>query len=367
MTSPPFSSSLPEHPDLSSFRVGIHRTRYLGDILLLVPLLKKLISGGCPRENLFVVVNEGTEFPLRQLGIPFFAFCREDLRHKLLSMRKLGTSFQKRTFELWIDLTVSDRSRFATRQVHSPRKIGAASYKDRRPGDPYDIFVPFDYNHGPGHVSAFWMTLPGRAGLNLPEGPPDFRVPADPSAKEEVRRYLALRSLENRPVLVLHPGGRHWFKRWPPDRFSRLAKWWIQEKGGGVILAGTPDETTLLQSVASGLPSGASALFFQQSVPLLHALLAQAALFVGNDSGPLHLARSAGTPSIALFGSTSPEVWGPFPGERGGVFYHPPVCSPCDHTGCSMGEENCLRQVSVDEVLEAISKIPAPGEFSEGR
>lgn len=366
MTSHPASLSLTEHPDRSTFRVGIHRTRYLGDILLLVPLLKKLLEGGCRRENLFVVVNEGTEFPLKQLGIPFFLFRRQGLPHKLLSMRELGKSLQKRTFDLWIDLTVSDRSRFATRQVHSPRKIGSASSRDRRSGDPYDIFVPFDYDHGPGHVSAFWMSLPGQAGFLLPEGPPDFQVPADPSAEAEALRYLSFGPLKNRPVMVLHPGGRHWFKRWPPDRFSCLARWWIEEKKGGVILAGTPDETSLLQSVASGLPSGDSVLFVQQSVPFLHALLARADIFVGNDSGPLHLARSAGTPSIALFGSTSPEVWGPFPGEGGSVFYHPPACSPCDHTGCSMGVENCLRQVTVEEVLETISRVPLHGEFSEG-
>lgn len=358
-------STSPDFSDLASLRVGIHRTRYLGDILLLIPLLKKLLSAGCDKDNLYLVVNEGTEFPLTRLKIPFFSFRRQDVRSKFLSMQELGKSLRARTFDLWIDLTVSDRSRLATGQVRSVRKIGAASAADRRAGDPYDLFVPFDYNHGPGHVSTFWTSLLSQAGIRLPERPLDFLLSPDPFALEEVKNFLAAGPLATRPLLVLHPGARHWFKRWPPDRFSRIAEWWARERGGGVVLTGTSDESSLLQSVMSGLTPGLPVVVLQQSVPFLHALLCRSDLFIGNDSGPLHLARSAGAPSIALFGSTSPDVWGLLPGEKGETFYRPPDCSPCDHSGCTLGRDNCLRRISVNEVQEAMSRIAGRREVTE--
>ncbi|MHB8544580.1 MAG: glycosyltransferase family 9 protein [Leptospirales bacterium] len=343
-------------------RIGIYRTRYAGDILLLVPLLHQ-IRKSAPNSSLFLIVNEGTEFPLKQLGIPFFPFHRGSALEKMKSASELGRILRKQEFDFWVDLTLSDRSRFFTRRVSARIKVGAGSQDDHRPSDPYDLFFPYDYNHGPEHVTVFTESVLIRAGLELLLGEPDFSVPTDVVEQKEVDRFILEQGMNEKPFLVLHPGARHWFKRWPPDRFGQVGSWWWENTGGPVFIVGTEEEKTLMESVAVSLKPGVPRVILNRSFAFLHSLLSRAALFIGNDSAPLHLAQSAGTPLIALFGSTTPRVWGPIASSGPEILYHPPSCSPCSHTGCTMGEENCLLKIPVDEVIQTIGKMRGDGRI----
>lgn len=342
--------------------IGIYRTRYAGDILLLVPLLHQ-IRKSIPDSSFFLIVNEGTEFPLKQLQIPFFPFRRGKSFEKIESARELGKILGNKKFDLWVDLTMSDRSRFFTKRVHARLKVGAGWAEDHRTSDPYDLFFPYDYNHGPQHVTVFTESVFMKSGLNLHSGPPDFSVPPDLAEQQNVDQFLRENEMTEKPILVVHPGARHWFKRWSPDRFGQVGSWWSEKTGGSVVITGTEDEETLMESVAACLKPEVHRVTLHRSFSFLHSLLSRAFLFIGNDSAPLHLARSAGTPLIALFGSTMPQVWGPIPSPSQTVFYHPPACSPCNHTGCSMEEGNCLRQITVEEVIRAIGKMRADGRI----
>ena len=342
----------------TSPRIGIYRTRYLGDLILFVPVLRKLLERTEPR-NLFLVVNEGTEFPLEQLGIPFFSFDRGTLFRKMHSLQSLKKMLKHQFFDYWIDLTLSDRSRHVTRNVKAGMRVACGSENDHRPGDPYDLFVPVDYNHGPGHVVDLWEQVFRKAGIPLSTSEKDGGIPVDPDALQSVDRFLREKNLLGRPLLVIHPGGRHWFKRWPPDRFGRLATWWHQNRQGATVLVATEAEHTLIESVQSAVLPDDPVVPFFGTVPELHALFSRADLFAGNDSGPLHLARSAGTRVLGFYGSTLPGVWGPLPGEGGRVrtLYHSVACSPCDHTGCTLGNQNCLRQIPLEESLAVLERM----------
>ena len=347
---------------VSSPRIGIYRTRYLGDLVLFVPVLHKLLEQTKP-ENLFIVVNEGTEFPLKQLGVPFFPFDRGTFFRKMRSLEKLKSILRKQFFDFWIDMTLSDRSRHVTRSVRANVRAACGNPQDRREREPYDLFVPVDYNRGPGHVVDLWEQVFREAGLLLSVGEKNASIPVDPEAFASVESFLVEKELSGRPLLAIHPGGRHWFKRWPPDRFGRLALWWHQAKGGAVILVSTPHENTLADSVRSAVPPEVKVSSFRGTVPELHALFSRADLFVGNDSGPLHLTRSAGAPVLGFFGSTLPAVWGPLKGPSTRMLYHPMPCSPCDHTGCTMGESNCLRQITVEESIDLIRNMDRDGSL----
>jgi ADP-heptose:LPS heptosyltransferase len=77
----------------------------------------------------------------------------------------------------------------------------------------------------------------------------------------------------------------------------------------------------------------------------------------------MHIATAVGTPVVALFGSSDPRVWGPW-GDGHRVIYKQVPCSPCAHTGCDQGEQNCMRLIALDEVVavvqEALRHAPAP-------
>ncbi|MGH7256573.1 MAG: glycosyltransferase family 9 protein, partial [Nitrospirales bacterium] len=80
------------------------------------------------------------------------------------------------------------------------------------------------------------------------------------------------------------------------------------------------------------------------------------ALFIGNDNGPMHIAAAVGTPVLGLFGPSDPAVWGPR-GNGHVVLYKGLDCRECFHPTCDRGEENCMRQISVDEVFEAATRL----------
>lgn len=116
---------------------------------------------------------------------------------------------------------------------------------------------------------------------------------------------------------VIHPGGAvnpgalMLQKRWPAERFVGLAVA-LRERGLAVLLTGGPDEIELAEDIAAraGLPAAAN-LAGRLSLLQTAALIEQAALYVGADTGVSHLAAAAGTPAVVIFGPTNPLRYGP--------------------------------------------------------
>ncbi len=137
-------------------------------------------------------------------------------------------------------------------------------------------------------------------------------VPWPPSPLGRLRRELAFQG-EDGPSregpALLHPGAGSPAKAWPPGRFARLGRL-LQEKGWEVqVLLGPVEEE---RGPAEGFfrERGLPAVHLRDSLELARRLV-RARVYVGNDSGPSHLAAALGVPSLVLFGPTDPAVWGP--------------------------------------------------------
>jgi heptosyltransferase-3 len=334
----------------------ILRMRYLGDILLLVPLLKKLLQA-YPGIVLTVVANQGTEYPLTMLpGIRVIVFNNRSFWGKFRSSFLVLKLARERKWDLWVDWTVSDRSRFFSRFAKASRKLFSGWKTDERALSDNAAYFPLDFNHGPNPVIEQYASSLLTRGI-------DLRKPFDPiifsssKSKNEVELWRKRNGVEEScPILLIHPGGREWYKRWPPDRFAQVGNWWSQEHNGFVVIAGSKDDQTLIESVASGFKKGTRFSIVQEPIPFLHALMESATLFLGNDSGPFHLADASDLYGVVLFGSTTPAVWGPVSKGRIIPLYDPPSCSPCTHEGCSQGTDNCLRRIEVDMVIRSLSQ-----------
>jgi heptosyltransferase-2 len=153
---------------------------------------------------------------------------------------------------------------------------------------------------GAGHA-ARWLARP-LASLGVAcvdDDPPVFRAT---SAEREEAAVLR-RDLPER-FLAVHPGSGGAAKSWPPDRFVRLVHALGRERF--LLVEGPADA---LAAEALRTPAAVTARGLPPRV--LGALLADAAAFVGNDSGVSHLAAAWGAPTVALFGPTDPAVWAP--------------------------------------------------------
>jgi ADP-heptose:LPS heptosyltransferase len=154
---------------------------------------------------------------------------------------------------------------------------------------------------------------------------------------------------------LIHPGAASPSRRWPPDRFAEVAR---TEVAGGrrVIVTGGPTEVELAHDVAdrAGLPE--SAVHAGQSgVLTIGRLVAAADRVVCGDTGIAHLATALRTPSVVLFGPTSPALWGPPPDRP----WHRPLWTGT--TGDPHGHlpDPGLLAIEVDQVLEALADLPA--------
>ncbi len=119
-----------------------------------------------------------------------------------------------------------------------------------------------------------------------------------------------------RRAVVLHPGAAAGSRRWPAARFASVARH-LRGQGHPVAVTGSADESGLVGAVcaAAGLPPSADHAG-RTDVAELAALVADAALVISNDTGTAHLAWAYGTPSVVLFGPTSPALWGPPDDDR---------------------------------------------------
>ncbi|MFQ5583982.1 MAG: glycosyltransferase family 9 protein [Calditrichia bacterium] len=115
------------------------------------------------------------------------------------------------------------------------------------------------------------------------------------------------------PVIGLHPGSApgNPHKRWPLENYARLTSWLYEKHRADIIVFGGPEERALAESVAGNTPTVKIATG-QLSLKQTAAILDYCDFFVGHDSGIMHLAAARGIPVIAMFGHTSPEVYGPY-------------------------------------------------------
>jgi lipopolysaccharide heptosyltransferase III len=128
---------------------------------------------------------------------------------------------------------------------------------------------------------------------------------------------------DGEPLLVLHPGSGSPLKSWPLERLAEAGDALATALGARVVVTGAAHERRQTERLVALLPRGGVSLAGRLGWGELEALLARATLVVGIDSGPLHLAVAAGTPSVALFGPADPAQFGPWesPGSAG-----PPPC-----------------------------------------
>ncbi len=154
------------------------------------------------------------------------------------------------------------------------------------------------------------------------------------------------------PVLV-NLGATKPANRWLPERFGQLARALQRELELPICLTGGPgDRATAERAKEECRDTPLRDLAGQTTLRQLVALARRARLFIGCDTGPMHIAAAVGTPVIALFGPADPARTGPW-GEGHRIVRVPPWCAPCNRKTCNQPRHACMEDISVSLVLEA--------------
>lgn len=148
------------------------------------------------------------------------------------------------------------------------------------------------------------------------------------------------------PRVVVHPGGHYPSQRWPAERFADLVTALTGRTGAACVIVAGPGEQELCGRICAATPDALAT--GPLGVREMMAVLASCDLFIGNNSGPLHVASALGLPTVSVMGPTDPLRFAPRgPADR--VVRQDLPCSPCQRARC--WHHTCLRLIEPEEIL----------------
>jgi heptosyltransferase-2 len=201
--------------------------------------------------------------------------------------------------------------------------------------------------------------LDKNAALALPDGaarPPEWPVPQLRVPHDDVMRFRHDKGLGQNAAIALAPGSVGSSKRW--TYYPQAAKL-LAERGLDVWVVGGPGEAAIAAEIVA---LGGPRVRDLTGTDLRNGILAMAAasVAVSNDSGLMHIAAALGTPTIGIFGPTSPYFWAPINGLAATVQTKTTVpCQPCHRPVCTMNDHRCMRDIPASDVAETIASVLA--------
>jgi heptosyltransferase-1 len=247
-------------------------------------------------------------------------------------------------YELTLDLQGAVRSALVARATGAKTRVGPSQPRE----GPARMFYSKAVDTQGEHVveqalSVTWVL----AGQQLSYQAPPF--PADP----EIEAWASTthnQQFGGKPLAILNPGAGWGAKCWPAESFAMVAQH-LSQRGMAVAINHGPGEESLANSVAQA--SGGAALSLKCSVGELIAFTRRASLFVGGDTGPMHLAAAMRVPVVGLFGPTLPQRNGPF-GTRTIVLRSPQSVHNTAHTD---RPDEGLVSIEPQAVLDAADQL----------
>jgi len=197
------------------------------------------------------------------------------------------------------------------------------------------------------------------AALAQPDGaalPQEWPVPQLRVSREAIERWRQANNLGSGPAVALAPGSVGPAKRWP--YYGEAARQ-LAARGLEVWVVGGPGEKALASEIVA---TGGAAVHDLTGTDLRNGVLAMAAadVAISNDSGLMHIAAALDTPTMGIFGPTSPYHWAPLNGLAATVLTKTEVaCQPCHRPVCRMRHHRCMREIPASDVAEIAARVLA--------
>jgi lipopolysaccharide heptosyltransferase I len=292
-------------------------------------------------------IDECIVFPRRR----FVSGLRSPIRFAptLADVVRFYRSLRSRRFDVSIDFQSNAKSALAVAAAAAPRRIGFAAKSGREANHRVQTEL-VDVPAGVRHRMDKDLALLAPLGIG-PSHELDFHLEPTDAARQAARAFWSALPGAG-PRVVVHPStSLHGaFKRWSAERFAELCDRLARDEQATIVVSHGPGERQLAESVRRRMREPSWTTPPSCSLIDLAALLGEADLVVGGDTGPLHLAEAAGTRVVILFGPKDPDVYGPRLAGSSAVSARL-ECSPCRRRACPRAF--CLDFVTVDETLAA--------------
>ena len=341
-------------PDLPpQARVLLIRLRSLGDLLLTTPALRALKQW---RPDLRVSLVLYKEFAPILHGNPDVEELIELERGQWTAVLSLVRRIRRQKFHVCFNLHGNTFSAWLTRASGAPHRLAAGRFRHRwaytaMPPESKVIFGREQLHSVEDRLAVFyWAGLP-------PGEIPRLQLFPQSEARQTMREKLRAAGIgPGVRYAVLQASAKFFTKEWPFERYAGIANYLEREHKLIPIFDCMPGEGAKLDAVADA--AGKPLVRFDPlTIPELVALIEGATIFVGNDSGPAHIAAALGRPCVVLFGPTDSTVWRPW-GAPYAVVQNEYACSPCRCDRCYAFEQpECILSISVGQVRSAIERV----------
>ena len=282
---------------------------------------------------------------------------------------RLGRTLARRGFDIAIDFHGGPRGSWLTWLTRARRRIG---YEVAGRSWMYTDVVARPRQLRPRHSVENQWDLLEVLGIDPPTPVADpVEMADDPVAAGRVDRRLRDAGVSaDTAIVVVHVSAGNPFRRWPAESFAALAAGLVRhDPRRRVVLTSGPSEREAAEAVGARAqallgPEAAGRIVRagEFDLPELRMLVARAALYVGGDSGPLHVAGTTRTPVVGLFGPTLAArsmPWRDPAVPSVAVEPGPLACRPCDQRHCEPGDFRCLTSTEAAMVIEAAERAMA--------
>jgi lipopolysaccharide heptosyltransferase II len=325
-------------------RILVIKLRAIGDVVLSTVVLKNLRQA-FPKATLDFL----TEIPSREavFGNPsvdtVFAFNIKEETGLSLIMK-----IRRQRYDLVIDLFGNPRSAIVACCSGAKYRVG---YRFGWRKYCYNIVI--EPRGGEVHNTEF--NLDALKAINVPVTEKSPFFPVSEEARMFADEFFRKESLDGKFVAAINPGGGWYTKRWRAKSYGELGKRLRTEFNASVIITWGPGEEKLAEEIRS-LMNGEAILIPKTKLKELGAILERCSLMITNDSGPMHIAGVLGTPIVAIYGPTHPELQGPVTDKAAIVQKKELSCLGCNLTDCPIGNP-CMEELAVETVLDEARKL----------
>lgn len=262
--------------------------------------------------------------------------------------RKLRKQFRHNPYDVVLDLHASIRSAMLGLTNPGGFRVGFENAKELNPlFQHHKIIVPETTVHAVDKNLLFCDFL------DCPVVQKDFTLYTDQKDEKNIDTFLEKSGWDTvKPIIYINPCARWSSKYWTVENWSSLCDRLIRENSCTIVIAGSRQDEPYISSIAKLMTEKPVVAAGSLSLPEIAALLHKSSVYVGLDSGPMHMAAMASVPVVALFGPTHPERVKPY-GVKHKILQNLDLdCLGCRKRNCN--DQSCLRGISADRVYEEV-------------
>jgi len=336
-------------------KILIRATNWVGDAIMALPALRAVRRRFHDAQIAIVAQPYVADiYRDQQLCDQLVAYDPQGLHAGFSGRERLAAELRERKFDIALLLQNAFEAAWLAWRASIPERIGYA-----RDGRSFLLTkaVPVPRpGEIPAHEKFYYLELLRRAGWLTSVQDESFIGLNVPEEKRRSAGEFLSKCGAREGVLRIAIGAGASYgsaKCWPPQRFAEMANRLQSQIDANVILFGTAAEASVSHAISAEMHRPPIDLTGKTAIADLPALFSQCHLFIGNDSGAMHVAAAVGLPIVAVFGPTDPDGTAPVT-PRCSIVRQKPYCSPCFLRRCPI-DHRCMTEITA-EMVEAAAR-----------